>query len=102
MVTKSIELCIIRIVAGANCIEVVFLDHPQIPLHVLDADHRAGYGIGVVPVDTPELDGAAVQEHHVVLDVDLPQADAVGDDLVGSLDEQGVQVGLLCIPKNRL
>ena len=87
LVAELVEHGSVGIVAGANCIEVVFLDHPQIPLHVLDADHRAGYGIGVVPVDTPELDGAAVEEHHVVLNVDGPEADAVGDDFVGSFQD---------------
>ena len=66
---------------------------------MLDADHRAGYGIGVVTVDAPELDGAAVQEHHVVLNMDGPEADAVSNDFVGSFQDQGVQVRLFGIPE---
>ena len=100
LVAELVEHGSVGIVAGADGIEVVLLDHVQVPLHVLDADDGAGDGIGVVTVDTAELDGAAVEEHHVVFDVDLPETDAVGDYLVGSLQNHGVQVGLLGIPED--
>ena len=100
LVTQLIEHGRVGVVAGADCVKVILLDHSQIPLHVLYADNRAGNGIGVVTVDTAELDGVAVQEHHVVLNVDLPEANAVGDDFVRGFQKQGVQIGLLGIPED--
>ena len=100
LITQLVEHGSIRIVAGADGIEVVLLDHSQIPLHVLDADDGAGYGIGVMTVDTAEFDGVSIQENHVVLDVNLPEADAISDDFIRGFQKQGVQVGLFGIPES--
>ena len=100
LVTQLVEHGRVGIVAGTHGVEVILLDHPQVPLHVLNADDGAGNGIGIMTVDTAELDGASVQEYHIVLNVDLAHTDAVGNHFVGGFDQQGVQVGLLRIPQN--
>ena len=102
LVTQLVEHGSVGIVAGTNCVEVKLLNHPQIPLHVLDADDGTGNRIGVVTVDTTELDGAAVQQDHVILNMDCTEADTVGDDFVRGFQQQGVQVGLLRIPEGRI
>ena len=60
LVTELIEHGGVGIVGGANSIEVILLDHLQVPLHMLQGDHGAGDGVGVVPVNATELDGVAV------------------------------------------
>ena len=102
LVTQLVEHGGVGVVGGADGVEVIFLDHPQIPLHVFQRDHRTGDGIGVVAVDAPELDGVAVEIDLVVLNGDLPEAPAVHDGLLGAFQHQCVQVGLLGIPQGRL
>ena len=99
LVTQLVEHGSVGIVSSADCVEVIFLDHPQVALHVLHADDRAGNSIRVMTVDTAELDGATVQENHVVLDVDRTEANTVGNDFIRSFQQQSVQVGLLRIPE---
>lgn len=67
---------------------------------MLHADDGAGYGIGIMTVHAAELDGVAIQEHHVILNVDGTESDAVGDDFIRSIQQQGVQVRLLRIPES--
>ena len=102
LITQLVEHGCIGIVAGTNCIEIVFLNHPQVTLHMLDADDGAGNRIGVMAVDAAELNGAAVQEHDVVLNVDRTEAHTVGNDFIGSFQQQSVQVRLLRIPEGRI
>ena len=60
LVTQLIEHGCVGIVGGADGVEVEFFDHLQVPLHVLQGDHRAGDGVGIVPVNATEFDGVAV------------------------------------------
>ena len=60
LVTELIEHGCVGIVGGTDRIEIVFLNHLQIPLQMLQRDHRAGDGVGIMAVDTTELNGVAV------------------------------------------
>ena len=100
LITQLVEHGGVRIVTGADSIEVVLLDHSQIPLHVLNADDGAGYGIGVMTVDATEFNGVSIQENQVVLDADIPKADSISDDFIRSFQQQGVQVRLLRVPED--
>ena len=99
LVTQLIEHGSVGIVSSADGVEVEFLDHLQVPLHVLQGDHRTSDGVGVVAVDAPELNGVAVQVHLIIFNVNLTEAPAVNDDLIGTLQNQGVQVRLFGIPE---
>ena len=102
LVAQLIEHGSVGVVAGADSVEVVLLDHPQIPLHVLYADHGASDGIRVVAVYAPELDGGSVEIDLHTLHLDLPDAHPVRDDLILTFDEHGVEIGLLGIPQGGL
>ena len=102
LVTQLIEHGSIGIVTGTNSIEVVLFNHLQVPLHMLNTDDRAGDRVGVVTVNTTELDRVAVKEHHIVLNMDRTEADAVSDDFIRGFQNQGVQVRLLGVPECRI
>ena len=50
-------------------------------------------------VHPPELDGRAVEEHHAVLHLNLPQAHLLLDYLVAGGEDQGVLAGVLGVPE---
>ena len=89
----------IRIVAGADRIDVVLLHQLHVRLHLLDADGIAGHRIGIVTVDAAELDGLAVEIHHAVADGDLADTHTVSDDLIRGFQHHRVEVGILRIPQ---
>ena len=99
LVTKLQEHGGVGVVAGADGVKVVLLDELEVALHMLHTDDRPGDRVGVMAVDPAELEGDPVEEHLIVLNADLSQADTVGDDLIRSFDHHRIQIRLLRIPK---
>ena len=102
LITQLVEHRRVRVMAGTDGVEVVLLDHLQVALHMIDADHRTGHRIGIMAVDTPELDDIAIQIDLIVFNMNLTQTNAIHNDLVRRLEDQRIQVRLLRIPKNRM
>ena len=98
-IAELIEHGGIGIVAGTHRIEVVSPEHPHIPEHMLHTDDRTGDRVRIVTVDATELDGCAVEQHHIVFDRDFTEANPLYDHLVGHFHDQGVQIGLFGIPQ---
>ena len=91
----------IGVVAGPDGIEVVPLHHLQVSAHVRDIHNGARDRVGVVPVDTPELDRDPVDLQDISRHADLPDPDLLGDDLALRLQIQGVETGILAGPQVR-
>ena len=60
LITKLIEHRCIGIMAGTDRIEIMLLDHLQIPLHVFDRDHGTSDGIRIMAIHTSEADGLTI------------------------------------------
>ena len=99
LVAQLVEARVVGVVGAAHRVDVVLLHQAQVPQHVLQVDDGAGGGIGVVPVDTAQGDGPAVEADDGVTHLDLADAHPVGDDLVGRGDDQGVEVRILGAPQ---
>ena len=92
----------VGIVAGADGVDVVALHQDQVLLGLLPGDGVAGDRVAVVAVDAPELDGHPVEVHHPVLDLHLPQAHLLGDDLPRGPQGEGVLGGGFRVPQHRV
>ena len=84
----------IGIVTGANGVDVVLLHQHQILEHLLLAHCAAKDRIAVMAVHAAELDGLAIELHHAVLHMDLPQADVFTDGFAIVAQHQRIQIGI--------
>ncbi len=93
----------VRVVGGADGVDVVFLHQPHVPDQLLPADGVAGDGVGVVAVGAPELDGLAVHgEDDLILYLHHADADLLADHLVRRFQPQGIKVRRFSGPLFRL
>ena len=99
LVAQLVEARVVGVVGAAHRVDVVLLHQAQVPQHVLQVDDGPGGRVGVVPVDTAQGDGPAVEVHDGGAHRDFADAHPVGDDLVGRGDDQGVEVGVLGAPQ---
>ena len=102
LIAKLVEIGNIRIVAGADRIEIVSLDHFKITLRLGKTNGIPGDGVGLMAIDAVKFDGQAVDKHLIVRNTNFPQTNAVGDGLTGCFQNNGVKVRLLCVPENRI
>ena len=101
LVAELVKLRGVRVMAGADRIDVMLLHHLEILLHLTQADHKAGDRIAVVAVYTAELDFRSIDQYDSVLYFDLPDSKAVCDDLLAALVYHRVKIRLFRIPQNR-
>ena len=101
-VTELVEIRGVRIVAGADGVEVVFLDHEQVLQHLFRGIHGARHGVGFVAVNAAKLDRRSVQQQNAVPDTDAAEAHALPDDFMLRVNHQGIQVRRLRVPEERV
>ena len=101
-VVQVVEVRRVRVMAGADRVDVVLLHQREVAHELLLADDRAGHRVAVVPVDAVELDRLAVDLDHIAIHADLADADERGDDLVRGGVHDGVQVRRLGGPQMRV
>lgn len=65
-VAQGVPTAVVRIMRGAHAVDVVPLHQQDVLFHGLHAHRVAQAGMGLVPVDALELDGAAVEEELLV------------------------------------
>jgi len=81
-VAQIAEAVIVRIVRGADRIDVVSLHREQIGTHSVDRDRLAAVGIVIVAIHTHHRDRRSVDRQQAVDDLDAPEA----HDLTECLD----------------
>ena len=101
-VTQLGEAGIVRIVRGADHVDVVRLHDHEVALHVLHGGRVAEEVMAVVAVHALGLDLLAVDEDALVSDLDPARADGQGDVLAAAGEVQGVEIRLLVAPEHRV
>ena len=94
LVAKLVEDGIVRIVGGADAVDVMLFHHNEVGRHILERDGVAVLRVGIVTVDALELDGRAVDEElALAADGNAAEADLLFDVFFARLDDEGVEVG---------
>ena len=88
-VAQGVEARVVRVVGGADGVDVVALHHGDVACHRLERDRVAEVGVRVVAVDASEQDGPAIHQHLLALDLDGAEAD------LEALDLQDAALGVL-------
>ena len=102
LVAELIKPGHIGIMAGPDRVEVIRLDHLQIPQRLFQRAHSSRHRIGFVAVDTPELNGRSVQRDHQISHFHPSESDFLCNDFFARVHDQRVQDGILCVPELRL
>ena len=100
-VTELVKIRSVRIVAGTDSVEIIFLDHEQILQHLFRGINGTSHGIGFVTVNAAELDRRSVQQQNSVPDADTAEAHALPDDFMLRVNNQGIKIRGLCVPEER-
>ena len=90
LIAELIEVRHIRVMAGADGIEVVLFDHEQVFFRLLKANGVARDRVGFVAVYTAELDGLAVDINLIVGNMNLTDAHTIRNSLAGSVQHKGI------------
>ena len=90
LVAELIEVRHIRVMAGADGIEVVLFNHEQVFFRLLKANGISRDGVGFVAVHTVELDGLAVDINLIVGNVNLADAHTIRNGLAGCVQHKGI------------
>ena len=98
-VTQLIKLRCVRIMAGADSIEIVLLHQAHIFADMLQCNSRTHIRITVVTVGSAETDFLTVQVYNGIPDADFTETDALTDGFVVSGQRQCIQVWMFCIPE---
>src|SRR4030042_491918 len=107
-VAQVVPCGVVWIMRRADGIEIVGLEQLDILEHSAYGNSPAVVGIVLVPVDTEELDGFAVDEKLAVLNFNLTEADPAAFDFdgfaAGILEcyYKGIQIRRLCGPLARI
>ena len=102
LITKLIEHRCIGIMTGTDRIEIMLLDHLQIPLHVFDRNHGTSDGIRIMAIHTTEADGVAIEPNLIIRNMDLPQTDLIRNDFIGHFQQERIQIRLFGVPEDRI
>ena len=101
-VAELVEPGNIRIVAGADRVEVVCFDHAQVQKGLVHAADSACDRIRLVAVDAPEGYGSPVQHQNAILYLHFADADFFRDHFPAGIHDQRVEPGLFRIPEERV
>ena len=99
LVAELVELRCVRVMACPDRVDIVLFHQAQVPVHLFQADRKAGHRIAVMTVHAVELDLLSVEVKDTVPDSHLAQTQAVRDDFLLRLDDQGVEVRILRAPE---
>ena len=101
LVAKPGEARIVRVMAGADGVDVVALEDHQILDHVCKRHGRTKLGVAVVAIDAARLHLFAVDQQHAFFDRDIPEANEQADMLCATLQMQAIQMRCFVTPKQR-
>ena len=90
----------VRVMAGADGVDVVLLHNAQVAERLLPGNRIACHRIAVVAVDAAEFDGHPIQQDNAAAHLNLPQADRLADPFVRRLDQQSIQNRAFGVPVN--
>ena len=82
LVAELIKIRHVRVVAGADRIKIVLLDHLEILQHLLKTHSRAGNRVRFVPVHAAKFDGAAIEQYNPIPDTNRSESYALYDGLI--------------------
>ena len=108
LVGELVPLGNVRVVGGADEVEVVLFEDLDVLQHGVAPDVLSGARVPLVPVDAPDEDGLAVDEDLPVPRLDLAEADTPGHDpeaparAVLQGEKERVEVRLLVGPLPRV
>ena len=100
LVAKGVESGIVRVVAGADHIEVVSLENVKVFKHMIGGSSGAEDGMAVVAVCTVNLYLLTVDVYDSVLDLNGAETDVLNDVFITALDNEGVKLGILVAPES--
>ena len=98
-VTQLIKLRCIRIMAGADSIEIVLFHQAHIFADMFQRNSRTYIRITVMTVGSAETDFLTVQVYNGIFNADLTETDALTDGFTVSGQRQCIQVRMFCIPE---
>ena len=98
-VAEVVPEVMVRIVRGADGVDVVALEERDVRHHLVERDGAAVLRAGLVAVHALELDGLAVDEERVADDLLLLEADLLRADVVALLQDERVEVGFFRRPE---
>ena len=98
-VTQLIKLRCIRIMAGADSIEIVLLHQTHIFADMFQRNSRTYIRIAVMTVGSAETNFLTVQVYNGISDADLTETDALTDGFTVSGQRQSIQVWMFGIPE---
>ena len=101
-VAELIEPGRIGIVTGADCIEIMSLNHLQIFHSLIDGDDCACERIRFVAVDAPESDRSTVKSQYEIPYFNAAEADLFCDDFAPGVHDQGVEDRIFSAPQRGL
>ena len=101
-VTHLIKIRCIWIMTGTDRIEVVLFHKGKILFYLLHIHCKAGYRIRIVPVDTAEFDLLSIEVNNFILYLYRSDSDMINDRLIFTLQNEGIQIWILGVPKCRL
>ena len=92
----------IRVMTGAQRIEIMLFHHAQIAQNMLSSDGIADKGVAVMAIDALDLDIDAVDVQHRVPNGNVLDTDLLDDGLAVSADDQLIECRVLSIPQHRM
>ena len=99
LIAKLIENRVIRIMTGANCVNIVRLHHQQIFFHLRNTDCKAGEWIGLMAIDTTEFNRLTIQPDDTINNGNLTNADAIADYLIWRSQHKCIKIWCFSSPK---
>ena len=100
-IAELIKIGDIRVMAGADGVKIVPLDHGKVGLGLFQPDGITGDGIRFMPVDAVDFDGVAVDKNLVICHMNFPDANTIRDGFAGRFQHKGIKIRLFGIPQNR-
>ena len=94
LIAQIVPTLLVRIVRGADGVDVVALAENHIIDHVLLSDGTAALGVELVTVRALEHDALAVKGHDAVFDAEATEADLLNDgfdDVAGMVDDGDIE-----------
>ena len=99
LIAKLIENRMIRIMTGANCVNIVRLHHQQVFLHLRNANCKTSDWIRLMAVDATEFDRLTIQPDDTINNGNLTNADAIADYLIWRSQHKCIKIWCLSSPK---
>ena len=100
-VIQFVKMRRVGVMAGTDRIDIVLFHQRQVFHDLLLADRKSGDRIAVMAVRSVKFDVLSVDADHISFHMDLTDSHVIGDDLMGRLINDRVEIWLLGIPQMR-